>query len=267
MFVKRWGSIISELQELPIEAHYPKDLFIPPDALEILLESFSGPLDLLLYLIRRDQIDIMDIPIVSITEQYLQYIELMEEQRMELAVDYLVMAAMLAEIKSRLLLPVMTTENHSDEEDPRMELIKRLQVYEQFKQAAMLIEQLPRRDRDIFRAQVPVINLPDMPILTEVTLHDLVQGYRRISERQTQVIRHQIHREITSVQERMVYVVQRLQEENVIEFHDILQAEEGRLGIVVSFLAILELAKQAMLIILQADVFMPIYLQHGSSCK
>jgi len=237
-------------------------LFIPPDALEILLDSFTGPLDLLLYLIRREHIDIMDIPMVRITQQYMQYIDLMESTRMELAVDYLVMAAMLAEIKSRLLLPVISAQDDGIELDPRMELVRRLQLYEQFKQAALTLERLPRRERDLFQVRVgmPSVESHNM-VLPDVTLHHLVIAQMRVLERQGQVVHHQIHRELLSVRDRMAYVLQRLQDEDVLAFTSLYQQDEGRMGLVVSFLAILELAKQSLLILIQTDAFMPIYLK------
>jgi len=253
MFVKRWGLIISYTT--------PSDLFIPSDALEILLESFTGPLDLLLYLIRREDIDIMDIPMVHITQQYMQYIELMEGSRMELAVDYLVMAAMLAEIKSRLLLPVVVVNDDGEEIDPRMELVKRLQVYEQFKQAAVWFDQRPRRDRDVFPIQVRQPDAPVMMVWPEATLEQVIDGMRRVLERQGHVVQHQIQREPLSVRDRMVHVLQRLQDEGALEFTTLYQDCEGRMGLVVSFLAILELAKQALLVLIQTESFMPIYIQ------
>ncbi|MDP3705934.1 MAG: ScpA family protein [Legionellaceae bacterium] len=259
--MRLWGRIISYILDGKPITETPKDLFIPPDALEILLDLFTGPLDLLLYLIRREHIDIMDIPMLRITQQYMQYIDLMESTRMELAVDYLVMAAMLAEIKSRMLLPITTRNDDGEDIDPRMELVRRLQVYEQFKQAAMRLEQLPRRGRDVFPVEVPCFNLPINTRLPDMKLDHLVLAMKQVLERQGHVVHHQIQREPLSVHERMAHVLQRLQDEEVLEFTTLYQQHEGRMGLVVSFLAILELAKQALLLLIQTDAFMPIYIR------
>ncbi|MDP3561330.1 MAG: ScpA family protein [Legionellaceae bacterium] len=243
----------------------PKDLFIPPDALEVLLDSFSGPLDLLLYLIRRQHIDIMDIPIVRITQQYMQYIDRMEQDRMELAVDYLVMAAVLAEIKSRLLLPVITSDEGGVDIDPRMELVRRLQIYEQFKQAALILEQLPRRDRDVFSVRANTSHMTFNLALPDMSLNDLIKAQYRILERQSHGVNHTVKSELLSVRDRMNYVLQRLEDENCLEFTTLFQKNEGRMGLVVAFLAILELAKQSLLSVVQCDVFMPIYIKIKSN--
>lgn len=257
--MKLWGLIISYIIDgqsvLP-----PSDLFIPPDALEILLDSFSGPLDLLLYLIRRDDIDIMNIPMVHITEQYMEYILHLERSRMDLAVDYLVMAAMLMEIKSRMLLPKTVVENEV-EEDPRLLLVRRLQVYEQFKKAAIQLDLLPRRERDTFRVIIHNPHLPLKPALTDITLSQLLSAMKAVNLRQTHIINHQVKREVLSVRDRMVYVLERLEAEGIIPLTSLFKRDEGRMGLIVALLAILELAKQFMLLVSQSGDFMPIIIE------
>ncbi len=231
----------------------PPDLFIPPDALELLLDSFSGPFDLLLYLIRRQNIDILDIPIASITQQYMQYINLMKEQRLELAADYLVMAAMLAEIKSRLLLPPNLKPEEEIEEDPRLLLVKKLQLYEQFKTAALELDNLPRLERDIFRFSLPVPDLKKELVHPQVELASLVLIMEELLKKQGHFIHHSISREPLSVKERMDTILEKLKQHKILSFNQLFIREEGRKGVVVSFLAILELAKQALIYIIQVD--------------
>ncbi|HRD68600.1 MAG TPA: ScpA family protein [Legionella sp.] len=239
----------------------PDDLFIPPDALEVLLDSFSGPLDLLLYLIRKQNIDILDIPMMSITKQYLQYIQLMECRRLELAADYLLMAAMLAEIKSRLLLPMSPSAEEEEDEDPRMTLVRKLQAYEQIKLAAELIDKMPRQDRDTFLIQVVPNEMEAIKVHPEVSLDDLLDAMRALLQREEHLAHHQIAREPMSVRERMSKILFQLQYEKVLEFRQLFSMEEGRMGLVVSLLAILELARQSLLVITQAQPFSPIHLQ------
>ena len=239
----------------------PDDLFIPPDALEVLLESFSGPLDLLLYLIRKQNIDILDIPMITITEQYLHYIHLMEYSRLELAADYLLMAATLAEIKSRLLLPVAPSLGEEEEEDPRMVLVKRLQAYEQMKCAAELLDKLPRVDRDHFIIQIKPHEIELLKIHPEVELCELMEAMQGLLQQEERLTHHEIAREIMSVRERMSMVLLQLQEHKVIEFTQLFTLDEGRMGLVVSLLAILELARQALVVITQTQAFSPIHLQ------
>jgi segregation and condensation protein A len=239
----------------------PDDLFIPPDALEVLLDSFSGPLDLLLYLIRKQNIDILNIPMMSITKQYLQYIQLMECRRLELAADYLLMAAMLAEIKSRLLLPVMPGDQDEEEEDPRMALVRRLQAYEQIKLAAELLDNLPRQDRDHFIIQIMPTEIEAIKIHPEIELADLIEAMSGLLQKEERLTHHEIAREAMSVRERMSLVLLKLQEHPVLEFTQLFTQEEGRMGLVVSLLAILELARQSLLIITQTQAFSPIHLQ------
>lgn len=239
----------------------PDDLFIPPDALEVLLDSFSGPLDLLLYLIRKQNIDIMNIPMMSITEQYLQYIHLMEFKRLELAADYLLMAAMLAEIKSRMLLPISPSAEEEDEGDPRMALVRRLQAYEQIKKAAELLDTLPRQDRDVFTIQINPDEIEAIRVHPEVELDELIVAMRGLLQREVHLTHHEIAKETMSVRERMSMVLARLQEQKVLEFTQLFTFEEGRMGLVVTLLAILELARQALIIITQTQAFSPIHLQ------
>ncbi|MFA5960356.1 MAG: segregation/condensation protein A [Tatlockia sp.] len=241
----------------------PKDLFIPPNALEVLLDSFSGPLDLLLYLIRRENIDILDIPIAEVTRQYMQYIDLMSSQHMELAADYLVMAALLAEIKSRLLLPVICSEEEP-ESDPRQELVRKLLLYEQTKQAALCLDELPRAQRDFFPVVVR-IERTSIPLAhPEVSLSLLTLAMQDLIKREGHLVHHQISREMLSVRERMGLILERLALAKSLCFTQLLNHAEGRMGLVVSFLAILELAKQSMVRINQAKPFCVITLQVAS---
>ncbi|MFC3907689.1 segregation and condensation protein A [Legionella dresdenensis] len=239
----------------------PADLFIPPDALRVLLDSFTGPLDLLLYLIRRQNIDILDIPIARITNQYMQYINLMEEHQLELAADYLVMAAMLAEIKSRLLLPVPAGADDEEMEDPRLALVKKLQLYEQFKQAAIAIDELPRCEREIYRGAIAADGLQMIIMHPDVNLDELTQAMMELIERQGHEVHHQISREPLSVRERMALVLERLQQDKTVMFNQLLQEDEGRMGLAVTLLAILELARQSLVLITQTAAFSPIHLQ------
>lgn len=253
-------SVVAVVAGKPI-TEIPKDLFIPPDALEVLLDSFNGPLDLLLYLIRKQNLDILNIPMALITEQYLQYIHIMKERRMELAADYLVMAAVLIEIKSRMLLPTPSNEATEDEEDPRMTLIRRLQAYEQFKFAAVQMDALPRYERDLFQVNVTADNITPVKIYPHVELQAIVNAMRDILQKHAHGVNHQITREPLCLQERMGMVLQRLQMEKNVEFSTLLSAVEGRVGLVVTFLAILELSRQSLLVILQVDNFAPVHLQ------
>ncbi|MFI4919590.1 MAG: segregation and condensation protein A [Legionellales bacterium] len=239
----------------------PDDLFIPPDALEVLLDSFSGPLDLLLYLIRKQNLDILDIPMMSITKQYLHYIQLMECRKLELAADYLLMAAMLAEIKSKLLLPVTLNNEEDLDEDPRMTLVKRLQAYEQIKIAAALLDAVPRQDREHFTIQVSPCEIEHIKLHPEVELADLLFAMKSLLQKEDHRTHHQISREVMSVRERMSFILLQLQEHNILEFTQLFSFEEGRMGLVVSLLAILELARQALLVITQVQAFSPIHIK------
>ena len=240
----------------------PQDLYIPPDALLVFLEAFEGPLDLLLYLIKRQNIDILNIPIAAITRQYMEYIQLMDHLELELAAEYLVMASMLAEIKSRMLLPRPVATD--DEDDPRAELVRRLQEYEQFKQAAEDMEALQRLERDI---HLTSIDIPQMDIdvpLPDVVLSDLVNAFRDVVNRAEQFASHHVEREPLSVRERMVMVLERLRADEFTSFTDFFEPSEGRMGVVVSFIAILELLKESMIEIVQSKPYAPIYVKASS---
>lgn len=237
----------------------PSDLYIPPDALEIFLEAFEGPLDLLLYLIKRQNIDILDIPIAQITAQYMQYIELMKELHLELAGEYLLMAAMLAEIKSRMLLPRPAEEE--DEEDPRAELVRRLQEYERYKQAANDLDDLPRYERDIFGT---IAEFPDREIRHEppqVSLDHLLKVFAEVLTRAEMFSHHHIQREPLSVRERMSIVLEKVSAEEFTEFRALFSVEEGRAGVIVALLAILELLKESLIEMIQNEVNGPIYVK------
>ena len=236
----------------------PHDLFIPPDALEIILESFEGPLDLLLYLIRKQKFDILDLPIAPITKQYMEYVDLMKNIKLELAAEYLVMAAILAEIKSRLLLPKQVVEDV--EVDPRAELVRRLQEYEITKHAAEELDKLPRLERDVHIADAALAN--DFQFRTldaEVGLDELMIALQDVMKRTKALEHHHIQREALSTRERMAYVLSQLKQtspkEPFIEFSQLFHAEEGKQGVVVTFLAILELLKESLIECIQAQVY------------
>lgn len=239
----------------------PKDLYIPPDALEIFLaESFEGPLDLLLYLIKRQNLDILDIPVADITLQYMEYIELMRDMRWELAAEYLLMAAMLAEIKSRMLLP-RPKADEDEEGDPRAELVRRLQEYERFKKAAEDIDYLPRVERDIHVAEVKG---PDLKIVRnppQVELKEVLLAFKDIMQRATLYEHHQIEMEPLSVRERMSIVLGKLNADTFTDFSELFTVEEGKSGVVVSLLAILELIKQSLIEIVQTELYGRIHVK------
>ncbi len=239
----------------------PQDLYIPPEALRVFLEAFQGPLDLLLYLIKKNNIDILDIPIAQITEQYVEYIELMQEMRFELAAEYLLMAASLAEIKSRMLLPRIVNEE-GEEEDPRAELIRRLQEYERFKKAAEDLDTIPRVGRDIF--PVTNIDLPEHNVekpLPDVNLPDLISALRDIMRRAEITASHHVKLEPLSVRERMTAVLSSINATSYTDFVGLFDPREGKLGVVVTFIAILELLKNAMIELIQAEPYSPIYVK------
>lgn len=238
----------------------PKDLYIPPDALEVFLDAFEGPLDLLIYLIKRQNLDILDIPIAHITSQYMEYVELMKEFRLELAAEYLVMAAMLAEIKSRMLLP-RHEEDESDEEDPRAELIRRLQEYERYKQAAEDLDALPRLGRDKFQAEAEMQHKALEQQLPDVDLREMLLALKDVMRRADMFSKHHVQLEPLSVRERMSMVLGVLKSDKFTDFTDLFDVKEGRLGVVVTFLAILELIRESMIILIQADSFGPIHVK------
>lgn len=244
----------------------PSDLFIPPDALEILLDSFTGPLDLLLYLIRKQNIDILDIPIVHITKQYIQYIQLMKETRLELAADYLVMAAVLAEIKSKMLLPVCDDEGElENEEDPRLALVRRLQAYEQYKFAAECMDELPRVHRDIFQPKISLIGIGEKIAYPEVSLQEIARAIFAVMERKEHKAHHQVQQESLSIREKMADILKALQKKPLTDFYALLSAQEGRQGVVVSFMAVLELSRQSLLMIQQTHPFDTVGIKAMSS--
>lgn len=238
----------------------PRDLYIPPEALEVVLEAFEGPLDLLLYLIRKNNLDIIDIPIAAITRQYMQYVELMHTLQMELAAEYLVMAAMLAEIKSRMLLPRPPVQDE-EEEDPRAELIRRLREYERFKQIAAELDALPRIDRDIFVAEAAAPEIKIEKAHPEVDLKDLLFVFKEVYERAELNAHHQLRTEVLSIRERMAQVIEKVRADNFTEFKDLFDVSEGRMGVVVTFIAILELIRQAVLELVQTEPFAPIHVK------
>ena len=241
----------------------PRDLYIPPDALQVFLEAFEGPLDLLLYLIRRQNLDIVDIPIAEITRQYLQYIDLMTEMQLELAGEYLLMAATLAEIKSRMLLPRPQSEGQ-EEEDPRAELVRRLQEYERFKQAALDIETLPRVDRDTFPASAELAERRVVRLLPEVTLQEMLLALKDVMQRADMFAHHHISRERLSVRQRMSDVLGALASQAFVEFTQLFRPQEGRMGVTVTFSAILELLREGLIEIVQSEPFAPIHVRAGA---
>ena len=238
----------------------PQDLYIPPDALEVFLEAFEGPLDLLLYLIKRQNLNILDIPIAEITRQYMEYLALMQELRLELAAEYLVMAAWLAEIKSRLLLP-RPAAIEADEDDPRAELVRRLQEYERFQQAAQALDALPRLERDFFPASAALVQRETRRAPPPVSLTELLAALHEVLARAELFGRHQVRREALSVRERMSQVLERLDALRFTPFSALFRPEEGRMGVVVTFLAVLELLREALLELVQAEPFAPIHVR------
>lgn len=239
----------------------PLDLYIPPDALEVFLEAFEGPLDLLLYLIKKQNVDILDIPIAEITRQYMAYVEMMKAVELELAGEYLVMAAMLAEIKSRMMLPKVSSDE--DEDDPRAELIRRLQEYERFKRAADDIDELPRVERDFYLAEPVKCQREHKVHEPDVALSDLLGALKEVMQRAELFNHHHIQREALSVRERMTSVMNRVSADTdkFINFTSLFDPREGRRGIVVTFLAILELIKGTLIEVVQTETYGPIHVK------
>ena len=250
---------VAMIRGMPL-TEMPKDLYIPPDALEVFLEAFEGPLDLLLYLIRRQNLDILDIPIAEVTRQYMAYVEVMKGLRLELAAEYLVMAAMLAEIKSRLLLPRPKTEE-GEEEDPRAELIRRLQEYERFKKAAEDLDGLPRMERDTFSVQLDAPARSGPRPQPAVALQELLLALKDVLHRAEMFSHHHVHMEPLSVRERMSNVLSAVTAEKFTSFPSLFKPEEGKLGVVVTFLAVLELIKESLIEIVQTEAYGPIYVR------
>ncbi|WP_246475140.1 segregation and condensation protein A [Diaphorobacter ruginosibacter] len=238
----------------------PQDLYIPPDALEIFLEAFEGPLDLLLYLIRKQNFNILDIPMLKVTQQYLSYVDEIRSRNLELAAEYLLMAAMLIEIKSRMLLPPKKQEGETEPEDPRAELVRRLLEYEQMKLASQRLNTVPQYGRDFLRAQV-YIEQSLQPRFPDVELVDLQDAWRDILKRAKLVQHHKITREELSVREYMSNVLKTLQGRRFVEFEELFQPEKGGTVLVVTFIALLELAKETLIEITQAEAFAPIYVR------
>nr|WP_226944600.1 ScpA family protein [Pseudomonas sp. FME51] len=238
----------------------PQDLYIPPEALEVFLDTFEGPLDLLLYLIRRQNLDVLDIPVAEITRQYMGYVELMKVVRLELAAEYLVMAAMLAEIKSRMLLPRQEHQG-DDEDDPRAELIRRLQEYERFRQAAENLDGLPRVGRDIALAAAAPPALEARAAHPDVSMDELLLALTDVLRRADMFESHQVSREVLSTRERMADVLERLKGGQFVPFISLYQVSEGRLGVVVTFMAVLELVKEQLIDLVQSEPLAPIHVK------
>jgi len=237
----------------------PKDLYIPPDALEVFLETFEGPLDLLLYLIKKQNVDILNIPIAEITRQYISYIDLMKEVHLELAGEYLIMAAMLAEIKSRMMLPKLPHEE--DEDDPRAELIRRLQEYERFKKAATDIDSLPRQERDIYLVEPVKCDRETRVQQPDVELSSLLYALKDVMSRAELFTSHEVKREALSVRERMSAMLEQLADVQFKMFTELFSVKEGRMGVVVTFLAMLELIKESLIEIVQTETYGPIHVK------
>ena len=242
----------------------PKDLYIPPDALEIILEAFEGPLDLLLYLIRRQNLDILEIDVAEITKQYMGYIDLMSTIQLELASEYLVMAAMLAEIKSRILLPRKVAED-DDEGDTRAELIRRLQDYERFKMAAEDIDEMPRMGRDIYQASAESPDKKNGKQYSEVQMQELLMALSDVMKRAEMFESHHIQLEKLSTRERMSQILENIRDKQFVPFATLFKKSEGRLGVVVTFLAIMELIRESLVEIVQNESFGPIHIKAKSS--
>ena len=244
---------------------FPEDLYVPPDALRVFLKAFEGPLDFLLYLIRRQNIDVLNIPIAEVTKQYISYIELMQDLQLELAAEYLVMAALLAEIKSRMLLPRQPSGEDEEDDDPRATLIRKLQEYENIKKAAEEIDQLPREERDIFATFVDVSNVEVEKILPDVQIKEMLLAFQDVLKRAKQLSHHQISREPLSVRERMSTILENLKGQNNLLFSQLFIKTEGKHGVVVAFLAILELSKEGLIEIIQSEPFAPLRVRTAIS--
>ncbi len=240
----------------------PRDLYIPPQALEVFLEAFEGPLDLLLYLIRRQNLDVLDIPIADITRQYMEYIQLMRELDLELAGEYLLMAAMLAEIKSRMLLPRSQFDTE-EEDDPRAELVRRLQEYERFKRAAEDIDRLDRLDRDVYQATVELTDRHVIRLLPEVTLQEMLVAFKDVVQRATMFEHLHVQRETLSVRQRMSDVLAMLADSALVDFVRLFRPEEGRLGVCVTFAALLELLREGLIDVVQAEPYAPLHVRRA----
>ncbi len=244
----------------------PRDLYIPPQALEIFLEAFEGPLDLLLYLIRRQNLDILDIPIAEITRQYTRYIELMQVLQLELAGEYLLMAATLAEVKSRMLLPRVHAAD-AEEADPRAELVRRLQEYERFKRAAEGIDRMPRIERDTWVASADLVDRKVVRIPPQVTLQEMLLAFQDVLSRSDMFAHHHVQREPLSVRQRMVDVMSALNSSAFVDFVRLFRADEGRRGVTVTFVALLELMREGLIEIVQSEAYGPLHVRLGNPSR
>ena len=245
----------------------PRDLYIPPQALEVFLEAFEGPLDMLLYLIRRQNLDILDIPIAEITKQYMNYIELMQVLQLELAGEYLLMAATLAEVKSRMLLPRLASEDSAEESDPRAELVRRLQEYERFKRAAEGIERMPRLDRDTWVASADLVDRKVVRIPPQVTLQEMLAAFQEVLSRSDMFAHHHVQREPLSVRQRMTDVLSTLTSSAFVDFVKLFSPEEGRRGVTVTFVAILELLREGLIELVQSEAYGPLHVRLGNPAR
>ena len=245
----------------------PRDLYIPPQALEVFLEAFEGPLDMLLYLIRRQNLDILDIPIAEITLQYMRYIELMQVLQLELAGEYLLMAATLAEVKSRMLLPRLGAEESGEEADPRAELVRRLQEYERFKRAAEGIDRMARLDRDTWVASAELVDRKVVRLPPQVTLQEMLVAFQEVLSRNDMFAHLHVQREPLSVRQRMTDILATLTANAFVDFVRLFTVEEGRRGVTVSFVAILELLREGLIEIVQAEAYAPLHVRLGNPAR
>ncbi|MDP9066574.1 MAG: segregation/condensation protein A [Pseudomonadota bacterium] len=242
----------------------PRDLYIPPQALEIFLEAFEGPLDMLLYLIRRQNLDVLDIPIAEITRQYMRYIELMQVLQLELAGEYLLMAATLAEVKSRMLLPRPRIDESADETDPRADLVRRLQEYERFKRAAEDIDRMPRLERDTWVACADLVDRKIVRLPPQVTLQEMLLAFHEVLSRNDMFAHHHVQREPLSVRQRMTDVLSSLTDAAFVDFVRLFRADEGRRGVTVTFLAVLELLREGLIEMVQSEAYGPLHVRRGN---
>ena len=245
----------------------PRDLYIPPQALEVFLEAFEGPLDLLLYLIRRQNLDILDIPIAEITRQYTRYIELMQVLQLELAGEYLLMAATLAEVKSRMLLPRVHTAETGEDADPRAELVRRLQEYERFKRAAEGIDRIARLERDTWVASAELVDRKVVRIAPQVTLQEMLMAFQEVLSRSDMFAHHHVQREPLSVRQRMSDVFSALNASSFLDFVRLFRADEGRRGVTVTFVAMLELLREGLIEIVQSEAYGPLHVRLGNPAR
>jgi segregation and condensation protein A len=245
----------------------PRDLYIPPQALEVFLEAFEGPLDMLLYLIRRQNLDILDIPIAEITRQYMRYIELMQVLQLELAGEYLLMAATLAEVKSRMLLPRLHVAEGGEEADPRAELVRRLQEYERFKRAAEGIDRMPRLERDTWVASAELIERKTTRVAPQVTLQEMLLAFQDVLSRSDMFAHHHVQREPLSIRQRMTDVLAALNDHAFVDFVRLFHPDEGRRGVTVTFVAILELLREGLIEMVQSEAYGPLHVRLGNPAR